>query len=187
MHTRALHLFLTVIFTATAALAQQAGGKPAGQMPPVTSLSLPGRDWSVVINTEGFTLKQRGEKPGGQGVMFMATNEKTGVVMSAYLVRAPKAGNSRDVREYYWGYESKGPLKVEDMKMSDLGEMPLLEYTIRRARGVQIEQKYYRGFLAKDDVWFDIRLSKVKFRPGEEELFLPTLRSIKIKSGAVAP
>jgi hypothetical protein len=141
----------------------------------------------VEVNTEGFTVQKSGEKPGGQGIMFLASNEATGVVMSAYLVKAPKAGNSKDVRAYYWGYEEKGPLKVEEVKMTDLGEMPLIEYTVKEAQGMRIDQKHYRGFLAKDDVWFDIHLSKVKYQPEEDKLFTPILKSVKINGSAATP
>ena len=187
MHTKAFILVIAIILAAAVSFAQQAGLKPGETMFPVTKLSLPGKDWFVEISTEGFTVQKSGEKPGGQGVMFLAVNEATGVVMSAYLVTAPKAGNSKDVREYYWGYEKKGPLKVEDVKMTDLGEMPLIEYTVKEAQGMQIDQKHYRGFLAKEDVWFDIHLSKVKYKPEEDKLFTSILKSVKISTGVKTP
>jgi hypothetical protein len=187
MHTKAFILFIATILVVSLSFAQQAGLKPGDKMFPVTKLSLPGKDWFMEVNTEGFIVQKSGEKPGGQGIMFFASNETTGVVMSAYLLKAPKASSSKGVRAYYWGYEEKGPLKVEDVKMSDLGEMPLIEYTVREVQGMRIDQKHYRGFLAKDDVWFDIHLSKVKYKPEDDKLFTSTLKSVKINTVATTP
>jgi hypothetical protein len=187
MRAKASILVAVVILAASAPFAQQPGLKPGEKMFPVTRLSLPGRGWFVEISTEGFTVKQSGEKPGGQGVMFLAANEATGVIMSAYLVKAQKAGGSKDVREYYWGYEKDGPLKIEEVKKTDLGEMPLIEYTVKEAQGMRIDQKHYRGFLAKDDVWFDIHLSKVQYKPEDDKLFTSILKSVKINTGVAAP
>jgi hypothetical protein len=107
--------------------------------------------------------------------------------MSAYLVKAPNAGSSKDARAYYWGYEEKSPLKVEDVKMTDLGEMSLIEYTVKEFQGRRIDQKHFRGFLAKDDVWFDIHLSKVQYKPEEEKLFTSILKSGKINTVVTSP
>lgn len=187
MRAKAFILVIAIILTASAAFAQQAGLKPGEKMLPMTRLALPGKGWSVEIATEGFTVQKSGEKPGGQGVMFLASNEASGVIMSVYLLKAPKAGDSKDVREYYWGYEKKGPLKVEDVKMTDLGEMPLIEYTVKEVQGMRIDQKHYRGFLAKEDVWFDVHLSKVKYKPEEDKLFTSILKSVKINTGVATP
>lgn len=187
MHTKALILFIATILATSLSFAQQAGLKPGDKMFPVTKLALPGKDWFVEIATDGFTVQKSGEKPGGQGIMFLAANEATGVVMSAFLVKAPKAGDSKDVRAYYWGYEKDAPLKIEGMKMTDLGEMPLIEYTVKEAQGVRIDQKHYRGFIAKDDVWFDIHLSKVKYKSEEDKLFTSILKSVRINTVAATP
>jgi hypothetical protein len=187
MRTKTFILVIAIILTASASFAQPAGLKPGDKMLPVTKLSLPGKGWFVEISTGGFTIQRSGEKPGGQGVMFLASNEADGVIMSAYLLKAPQAGNSKDVREYYWGYEKKSPLKVEAVKMTDLGEMPLIEYMVKEFQGMRIDQKHYRGFLAKEDVWFDIHLSKVKYKPEEDKLFMSILKSVKITTGVATP
>jgi hypothetical protein len=187
VHTKGFVLVIAIILAASLSCDQQAGLKPGDKMFPVTKLSLPGKDWFVEVSTEGFTVQKSGEKPGGQGIMFLAFNEASGVVMSAYLLKAPKAGNSKDAREYYWGDLKNGPLKQEEVKITDLGEMPLIEYMVKEAQGKQIDQKHYRGFLAKDDAWFDIHLSKVQYKPEEDRLFTSILKSVKINTGVTTP
>ena len=184
MHIKNIILVIIVLFTASISFAQPAGLKPGEKMLPVTKLSLPEKNWFVELATKGFTVEKSGEKPGGQGIMFLATNDVTGVIMSAYFIKGPKLSNSKEVREYYWGYEKKGPLKIEEVKFTDLGDMPLFEYTVKELEGRQIDQKHYRGFIGKEDLWFDIHLSKVQYKPEEDKLFTSILKSVKISTVA---
>jgi hypothetical protein len=182
MHIKNIILVVIILLTSSISFAQPPGLKPGEKMSAVTKLSLPEKKWFAEIETKGFTVEKSGEKPEGQGIMFLATNKDTGVIMSVYFIKGPKLSTSKEVREYYWGYEKKGPFKIDDVKFTDFGEMPLIEYTIKEAQGMQIDQKHYRGFIAKEDLWFDIHLSKVKYKAEEEKLFTSILKSVKISA-----
>ena len=65
-------------------------------------LSLPDLNWALEINAIGFSMEDFEIAPHGNATRFQATNKKTGVVMSGFLEKAPKKGNAKDCRSYYW-------------------------------------------------------------------------------------
>ena len=67
------------------------------------------------------------------------------------------------------------------------GEMPLIEYTVKEAQGMRLDQQALPGVFSQGGCGFDIHLSKVKYKPEEEKLFTSTLRSVRIVSGAATP
>ena len=173
-------LFIVMLAGIVPAFPRQADLQPGARLSAVTRLSMPGGSVTAEVATEGFILRQSQIRGDGQGRMILATNEGTGVVMSIYLVRAPRPGGAREARDYYWSYEQRGPLRVEDMRMGELDGTPVLEYTVREHQGVRIDQRHYRAFWVSGDVWIDMRLTKVRFKPEEERLFTSIVRSVRI-------
>jgi len=145
------------------------------------NLTLPQLNWVLQIEAPDFILKDKEVTESGTKTMFFAANEKTGVVMSAFLEKAAHKGDARECRSYYWERGKKSPTKKDDFAVSEAGEMAILEYIVKEAEGEKINQKNLNAYLSRDDYWIDIHLSKVKFKPDEEVLFKEILNRIKFR------
>jgi tetratricopeptide (TPR) repeat protein len=174
---------LAALFCATAAPSATA---QAQKLPDLSTLGVPGNNWVLQIQTEGFTLDRNQTADDGFGRMMMASNPATGVVLSVFLEKAPKKGNSHEAREYYWEKSKKSPVKKDDIKLSDVGNLPIVEYFVKEFQGARIDQKSVNAYLAKDDTWIDVHLSKVQFKPEDQALFDAILKSLKIVKNSAA-
>ncbi len=137
-------------------------------------LAVPGSSWSLEIGAPGFTLQERNFSPDGTAARLSAHNKKRNLILSAFIEKAPRPGDAKECREYYWSKAKESPLKKDDVKMSDAGSAALVEYIVRENTGTEFIQKNINVYFAKDTYWIDVHLSKADFRADEE----PILRSI---------
>jgi tetratricopeptide (TPR) repeat protein len=165
---------ILVLATATAVLSQE---NPQG----LFKLALPGRNWALELDIRGFQIRGHEVRPDGEGRKILAENPNTGVIMSIFIEKAPKKGDTKECRDYWWNQTKKSsPLKAEDIKMSERNQLALVEYMVKKYQSQQVNQKNYHAYLAKDDVWVDMHLSKVNFQPSEEKLFYSVLNTVRI-------
>jgi hypothetical protein len=146
------------------------------------ALSVPGIPWAMKIKAPGFALDQRGAQSGGQSAYFMASNTSTGVILSGWMENRGKKGTAKEAREYFWEGTKRAPFKMDDVKMSESGQMPTVEYLIREYQGTVVNQKNLWAYFIKDQYWLNLHLSKTNFRPGEESLFKPILESVSFEA-----
>jgi len=144
-------------------------------------LSLPDLNWALEINAIGFSMEDFEIAPHGNATRFQATNKKTGVVMSGFLEKAPKKGNAKDCRSYYWSKAQKSPFTKTDIKMSESGEIAIVEYFVKEYMGRELNQKNLNAYLAESDYWIDIHLSKTDYKLGDQQLFEAVLSGVRIK------
>jgi len=142
-------------------------------------LSLPGKTWALEVDINGFKVKTNEIKPDGQAREFFAENNDTGIIMSISLEKATLEGNHLKCREFYWNKAKETPFKKDDIQMREAGEMAIVEYLIKEFREMEVNQKNLNAYLAKDDIWIDMHLSKVDFKPGDEHLFESILNQSK--------
>jgi hypothetical protein len=103
----------------------------------------------------------------------------------ANLEKASTEGDSITAREYYEKKDSKSSLKAKDVKRYELGEAAIREYTISDSRfqvlgGGILVVKNVDCFLAHDDYWAVVRISKLRYDRSDKKLFEEILRNIKI-------
>lgn len=152
----------------------------------VIRLFLPGKNWALEINIEGFKLKENLLDFDGEARRFFAENENKNVLISAFLEKAYKEGDSKVCREYYWNKIKEGSAKdkkspkLEEIRMWEEGDRAMLEYTIKEFEGLKINQKHLNLFMTKEDIWIHIHLSKVLYEPEDENIFREILNSVKI-------
>lgn len=72
------------------------------------------------------------------------------------------------------------PLTLSDMTKSKMDELPIVSYMVKEARGREINQKNYYGYLAEGDTWIDVHLSQVRFEPGNEAMLKSFLEPLCI-------
>ena len=131
-------------------------------------LTLPGFSWSLEINAPGFMLQEKNFSPDGTSARLTAINKKDNVILSAFLEKAPRAGDAKACREFYWSKAKESPLQKDDLKMSDSGSTALVEYIVKESFGTKVNQKNMNVYLSKDGYWVDVHLSKTDFKPEDD-------------------
>ncbi|MBM4143560.1 MAG: hypothetical protein FJ225_08235 [Lentisphaerae bacterium] len=144
------------------------------------SLSLPELSWSLEMAVPGFVVKEKEIAPSGQAARFYAVSEGSGVVLSGFLEKAAKKGDSKACRDHYWSRAKQSPFKKEQIGMRESGPMAIVEYIVPDYLGKELRQKNLNAYLAEGDYWMDVHLSKTGYKTGDEDPFLPVLKGIRI-------
>lgn len=149
-------------------------------------IGLSERDWALLIAIPGFEVQSEQVRPNGQGKMMRAENKTTGVVLSVFVERESNSRSSRACRAYYWEKDLKSPIKKTGIRLSESGQMSMVEWMVREFGGYRVNQKNLKAFMARDDVCIDIHLSKVEYKPGDQELFSGILRTVRYRESSPA-
>jgi tetratricopeptide (TPR) repeat protein len=119
-------------------------------------------------------------RPSGDGLKVLA-KDNTGLVMTLFLEKAPRKGTSRDCRDDWWSKTQKSsPFKMEDLKLSEEGQMARADYFIREFKGAKLNQKVVHAYLTSDEVWVEIHMSKTGYRSSEPDPFAPILSTVRM-------
>jgi len=154
-------------------------GAAENSSPPIV-LSLPDLNWALEIKAPGFSMEDFEIASDGAAARFQAANKNTGVIMSGFLAKAPNKGDAKDCRSYYWSKAQKSPFPKTDIKMSESGEMAIVEYLVKEYMGRELNQKNLNAYMAYSDYWIDIHLSKTSFKPDDQQLFKDVLSGVRI-------
>lgn len=144
------------------------------------SLSLPDIQWSLNVELPGFTLNQKEIAQNGEAARFLADNRDSGVIVSAFLEKAPHSGDSTGCRSYYWGKAKDSPLRKVGIKKYELSDFALVEYIVPKFRGVEVNQKNINIYLAVDNYWIDVHISKTDYQDADEKYFRSIIDNISI-------
>lgn len=143
-------------------------------------LTTPGSSWSLEIGAPGLKLEERELSPDGTAARLMAENKTAGIILSAFLEKAPHPGDAKQCREYYWAKAQKSPMKKDDIKMSVSGSVALVEYMVKQYQGVQVNQKNINAYLANKGYWMDVHISKGDFKPEDEAQLRAMIKDVHI-------
>lgn len=172
----------------TPALSQETGKEAKGRNVSERrkfSIALPADTWAIEIDNLGFDIKQYDFSSEGKSVYIVAENKQTGMLMSIFSEKSPKKGNSKDARKFYWDGAKTHPIPDSEVKRYERGQISFVEYIVKTAFGMPLNQKNVHAYLVKNDTWSYIHLSKVDFGPEEEKLFDAVLNSVKIKDNYI--
>jgi tetratricopeptide (TPR) repeat protein len=152
---------------------------PAEPRNPVFALTLPGLEWALEINAQGFDVEKRTLGPRDDSVYLFASSKETHLTLSAFLEKAPRKVTSKECRDFYWSGTKKTALKKEQIEMYDFGGMPIVEYMVPTAQGRETNQKNLFAYFARDNYCAYIHLSKIRFVSAERGRFNQILTSAK--------
>jgi len=171
-----------------ALLCAAAHGRQAGAG--VQRLSVPGQKLALEISLPGFVVEEDKLRGDGKARMIMAGDKERGYVVSVFFEPLPSAGKTaRDFRDEQAARVKVGaPVKVDDVKTSERGAVPTLEYLIKEFRGRRVNQKHFNAYFVKDGMWVDVHFSKLLFEEGDERVFHAAVDSVRFvgDSGAAA-
>jgi len=146
---------------------------------PIT-LSLPELPWALEITAPGFAIEEKEIAPNGDGARLRAMNQGTGVTLSAFLEKAPRQGDSRQCRDYYWGKAKQSPLKKEQIALFESGAMAVVEYVVPEYQGIPAQQINLNAYLAEGEYWIDVHLAKTGYETGAPNPLRPILNGVRI-------
>jgi len=142
-------------------------------------LSLPAKDWGVVLDLPGFTLRSVETKPDGRRYM-VAENETTHVVVSLTLEQITPGPSAISCRESLEKKTRNRPLKIQGARFSRSGDIDVMEYMVPEFRGQHLNQKSLFACQFHDDTYIDLHVSKVNYVAADEPLFANVLNSMHI-------
>jgi len=162
----------TLAFVAMSCVGQQSQPLPG-------RLSLPAKDWGVVLNLPGFVVKTVETKPDGRRYM-VAGNENTKVVVSVTLEQTKSGAPARSCRQSLEEKTRHTPLKIQDVRFSHSGDVDVMRYMVPEFRGQRVNQESLFACQFYDNTYIDLHVSKVNYVTADEPLFADVLASMHI-------
>ena len=146
--------------------------------------SLPGKSWSVMVDLPGFEFNANETKPDGRRYVI-GQNEKTGVVFSVTLERVSFPADAEECRKSLnrRAEGARAQPSYKDIRLSESGEMAVLEYVIEEIGGRKLRQGNLFACVGVEDVFVDYHFSKVSYGPADRKLFDAILRTAHIEEG----
>ena len=105
------------------------------------------------------------------------------MALSLRLERAADARTPAECRIEAWDHlRARSPFRMDEVGMSQAGEVAVLEYLVKEVRGLPVEQKHLHGYLAKDEVCIEIHISKVRFAAADRPGLAAILDSTRVRA-----
>jgi tetratricopeptide (TPR) repeat protein len=142
-------------------------------------LSLPAKDWGVVLKLPRFAVRAVETKPDGRRYM-VAENETTNVVVSLTLEQVKPGAPASSCRESLEKKTKNAPLKIQDVRFSRLGDVDVMQYVVPEFRGQRVNQESMFACQIYDNTYIDLHVSKVNYMTADEPLFAGVLNSMHI-------
>jgi tetratricopeptide (TPR) repeat protein len=142
-------------------------------------LSLPAKDWGVVLNLPGFAVRAIETKPDGRRYM-VAENETTNVVVSLTLEQVKPGAPASSCRESLEKKTKNPPLKIQDVRFSRSGDVDVMQYVVPEFRGQRVNQESMFACQIYDNTYIDLHVSKVNYVTADEPLFAGVLNSMHV-------
>jgi len=155
--------------------------------PNVLRLVCPGEPWALTINLPGFRVKVNTITPDGR-VYLVADKPDTGYTASVMLEKVDRPIKPSGCRDFLAARaKTNSGFEKKDVRLSELGQMAILEYLAPAVKGHKVRQKNLFACMAREDVYIDIHLSKTLYQPGEEKLFEEILQTVGFGKITLSP
>jgi hypothetical protein len=150
------------------------------------TLSFPGKNWVIEINSPGFVVESQDRKPDGREYL-LARNPKAEIVLSVTLEQAKGGANGKTCPDYlHKRMDSMSSLNPSEVSYSEIAQMAVVEYFVASIQGMPVRQKNFVACTTNDDVYVDIHLSKAKFQSSDESLFTDVLSHVRVTDRVAA-
>jgi len=145
------------------------------------TLTLPGKEWSLILDLPGFEREEKKTRPDDLGVVKQMVNDKTGFVVSAFIEANPESDTAQACKEHYWGQMSRSPFRMTDVRSTEKDGMVLVHWMIPKQRTAPLQQQNINAYLHRDGTCIDVHISKVDSGPQDEPLFAAILKGIRFE------
>lgn len=152
-----------------------------GSNEPPTFVTWPEKGLGLSIDLSGFKKDIDQIKPDGRRYL-MASHAKTGLDVSVTLEKVPtKASVKGCLEQLRLIQNDSSVIRGQDIALNTAGEIPTLEYTIQKFRGVRVDQKNVYACIAQDNVYADIHLSKAQYTTADARFFQSILKTLRLQ------
>ena len=153
----------------------------AAENEPPTFVAWPEKGLGLSIDLTGFKKDLDQVKPDGRRYLT-ASHPKTGLNLSVTLEKVPTQASVKGcLDQLKLIQKSPSVTHAQDIKLNAAGEISTLEYTLRKFRGVRLDQKNMYACMAQDNVYADIQLSKAQYTTADAPLFQSILQSVRLQ------
>lgn len=112
----------------------------------------------------------------------MASHPKTKLDVSITLEKVPTKASAKGCLEQLRLIQNDSSVtRGQDIALNTTGEIPTLEYTIQKFRGVRVDQKNVYACIAQDNVYADIHLSKAQYTTADAQFFQSILKTLRLQ------
>jgi tetratricopeptide (TPR) repeat protein len=141
----------------------------------------PEKGLGLSIDLTGFKKEIDQVKPDGRRYL-MASHPKTGLDVSITLEKVPTKASAKGCLEQLRLIQNDSSVtRGQDIALNTTGEIPTLEYTIQKFRGVRVDQKNVYACIAQDNVYADIHLSKAQYTTADARFFQSILKTLRLQ------
>jgi len=146
-----------------------------------TFVTWPEKGLGLSIDLTGFKKEIDQVKPDGRRYL-MASHPKTKLDVSITLEKvATKASAKGCLEQLRLIQNDSSVTRGQDIALNTTGEIPTLEYTIQKFRGVRVDQKNVYACIAQDNVYADIHLSKAQYITADARFFQSILKTLRLQ------
>jgi hypothetical protein len=148
---------------------------------PKIEVGFPAKPWVLQFDVTGFKVTTNGVQPDGRAYL-KAENQSLHLVLSVFLEKGSRQATDGGCKKNQKTRLAQNTdYKREKVETREVAGMEIVEFTIPEFLGAPVQQRNLFACLPKDDVYVDIHLSKVLFKPQEEELFNSVLNSASFR------
>jgi tetratricopeptide (TPR) repeat protein len=146
-----------------------------------TFVTWPEKGLGLSIDLTGFKKEIDQVKPDGRRYL-MASHPKTKLDVSITLEKVTTKASAKGCLEQLRLIQNDSSVtRGQDIALNTTGEIPTLEYTIQKFRGVRVDQKNVYACIAQDNVYADIHLSKAQYTAADARLFQSILNTLRLQ------
>src|SRR5262245_8012067 len=151
-------------------------------------LTVPKAPWTIFLSGEALVLQIQKIEPDGSRGYFMLADEKAQMQASLFIEPVNKCKTSKECRDMLWKLGNPGWQKPQNVKMSEIGEISILELLVPESQGRPIRQQNMYAEFVVEGYWVDLHISKVLYQDQDWGLFERMVKSVRFepKKGAVA-
>ena len=154
---------------------------PVGSNEPPTFVTWPEKSPGLSIDLSGFKKDIDQVKPDGRRYL-MASHPRTGLNVSVTLEKVSTKASAKGCQEQLRLIQNDSSVtRGQDISLNITGEIPTLEYTIQKFRGVRVDQKNVYACIAQDNVYADIHLSKAQYTTADARFFQSILKTLRLQ------
>lgn len=137
-------------------------------------------DWALKIDLKKFSI-QKNEYVYERSFRNIYAFRENGLIVSVFIEPAAQEGDSSVARQYYTERLSQSPLAKTQVKTSEKGDIAFYEYFVPKFRDQDINQQHMNMYIARDNLWIDIHISKINYSHADRALFDAVINSVKIE------
>jgi len=140
---------------------------------------LPSKNWVVVLDLPGFTVKALETKADGRRY-FLAQNDATKVVVSLTIEQTDRGESGDSCRGSLEQKTRTTPFKIQDVRFLHRDDVEIMRYLVPEFKGQRVNQESIFGCRFYDNTYIDLHISKINYAPEDEPSLTSILSSMRI-------